>query len=421
MNKDYKVGIIGVGYVGIQLVIQFAKKKIYVECYDKDYDKIKKIKSGKSPFSYINDSVFKKISKNISINKNFKSITKCDAIILCLPTPLRKNKPDLSQIKDVWNELKNFIRKNQLIILESTSYPGTTEEIFVKYLKSNFELGKNIFLAYSPERENPGDKNFEFSKIPKIVSGINEKSKLLAGRLYSKIVNKVVYVDKIKIAEMAKLLENIYRSVNIALVNELKIFSKRINIDINKVIDAAKTKPFGFQEFRPGPGVGGHCIPIDPLYLSWLAKKHSFNTKFIELASRTNIQTTKWTINQIKKIIKNKKIKKILILGIAYKKNIEDTRESSGVKIFEKLKENKEQIEYCDPFVNKYKFNINNKPVFINSKKNIENVFKKYDCFILCADHDVFNYKKLNKTNKYIIDLRARFSNEKDNKKIIYV
>ncbi len=421
MNKDYKVGIIGVGYVGIQLVIQFAKKKIYVECYDKDYDKIKKIKSGKSPFSYINDSVFKKISKNISINKNFKSITKCDAIILCLPTPLRKNKPDLSQIKDVWNELKNFIRKNQLIILESTSYPGTTEEIFVKYLKSNFELGKNIFLAYSPERENPGDKNFEFSKIPKIVSGINEKSKLLAGRLYSKIVNKVVYVDKIKIAEMAKLLENIYRSVNIALVNELKIFSKRINIDINKVIDAAKTKPFGFQEFRPGPGVGGHCIPIDPLYLSWLAKKHSFNTKFIELASRTNIQTTKWTINQIKKIIKNKKIKKILILGIAYKKNIEDTRESSGVKIFEKLKENKKQIEYCDPFVNKYEFNINNKPVFINSKKNSENVFKKYDCFILCADHDVFNYKKLNKTNKYIIDLRARFSNEKDNKKIIYV
>ena len=421
MNKDYKVGIIGVGYVGIQLVIQFAKKKIYVECYDKDYDKIKKIKSGKSPFSYINDSVFKKISKNISINKNFKSITKCDAIILCLPTPLRKNKPDLSQIKDVWNELKNFIRKNQLIILESTSYPGTTEEIFVKYLKSNFELGKNIFLAYSPERENPGDKNFEFSKIPKIVSGINEKSKLLAGRLYSKIVNKVVYVDKIKIAEMAKLLENIYRSVNIALVNELKIFSKRINIDINKVIDAAKTKPFGFQEFRPGPGVGGHCIPIDPLYLSWLAKKHSFNTKFIELASRTNIQTTKWTINQIKKIIKNKKIKKILILGIAYKKNIEDTRESSGVKIFEKLKENKEQIEYCDPFVNKYEFNINNKPVFINSKKNSESVFKKYDCFILCADHDVFNYKKLNKTNKYIIDLRARFSNEKDNKKIIYV
>ena len=186
MNKDYKVGIIGVGYVGIQLVIQFAKKKIYVECYDKDYDKIKKIKSGKSPFSYINDSVFKKISKNISINKNFKSITKCDAIILCLPTPLRKNKPDLSQIKDVWNELKNFIRKNQLIILESTSYPGTTEEIFVKYLKSNFELLKNIFLAYSPERENPGDKNFEFSKIP-IVSGINEKSKLLAGRLYSKL------------------------------------------------------------------------------------------------------------------------------------------------------------------------------------------------------------------------------------------
>ena len=421
MNKDYKVGIIGVGYVGIQLVIQFAKKKIYVECYDKDYDKIKKIKSGKSPFSYINDSVFKKISKNISINKNFKSITKCDAIILCLPTPLRKNKPDLSQIKDVWNELKNFIRKNQLIILESTSYPGTTEEIFVKYLKSNFELGKDIFLAYSPERENPGDKNFKFIRIPKIVAGINEKSKILAGKLYSKIVNKVVFVDNIKIAEMAKLLENIYRSVNIALVNELKIFSRKININIHKVIDAAKTKPFGFQEFRPGPGVGGHCIPIDPLYLSWLAKKHKFNTKFIELASKTNIQTTKWTINQIGKIIKNKKIKKILILGIAYKKNIEDTRESSGVKIFQKLKENKEQIDYCDPYVNKYEFKIKNKLVFINSKKNSENVFKKYDCFIICADHDVFNYKKLNKTNKYIIDLRAKFLNEKNNKKIINI
>lgn len=421
MKKNLKIGIIGVGYVGIQLVIQFAKKKFHIECYDKDYNKIKKIKSGKSPFSYISDDIFKKISKNISINKNFNSITKCDVIIICLPTPLKKNKPDLSQIKNVWNKLKSFIRKNQLIILESTSYPGTTEEIFLKYLKSNFKLGKDIFLAYSPERENPGDKNFKFSKIPKIVSGINEKSKILAGKLYSKIVNKVVYVDNIKIAEMAKLLENIYRSVNIALVNELKIFLNKINIDIYKVIDAAKTKPFGFQEFRPGPGVGGHCIPIDPLYLSWLAKKYNFKTKFIELASKTNIQTTKWTINQINRIIKNKKIKKILVLGIAYKKNIEDTRESSGIKIFEKLKENKEQVDYCDPFVDKQEFNINNKLMLINSKKNNENIFKKYDCFIICADHDVFDYKKLSKTNKFIIDLRARYLNEKNNEKIITI
>ena len=420
-KKKFKIGIIGVGYVGIQLVIEFEKKKFLIECFDQDFKKLKKIKSGKSPFSYIDNSVFKEISKNLFINNNFKNISKCDVIIMCLPTPLKNNKPDLSPIKNVWNNIKKLIRPNQLIILESTSYPGTTEEIFVNYLKSKFKLDQNIFLAYSPERENPGDKKFKFKQIPKIVSGIDQNSKRLAGILYSQIVNKVIFVDSIRIAEMAKLLENIYRSVNIALINELKIFSKRINININKVIDAAKTKPFGFHEFRPGPGVGGHCIPIDPLYLSWIAKKNNFNTKFIKLASKTNIQTTQWTIKQINKVIKSKKIRRILLLGIAYKKNIEDTRESSGIKIFQKLKENKISIDYCDPFVKKHKFRINNKLLAINSKKNNGNVFKKYDCFIVCSDHDIFNYKKLNKTNKYIIDLRARFINEKNNKMIISI
>jgi UDP-N-acetyl-D-glucosamine dehydrogenase len=418
-NREIKIGIIGVGYVGIKLVIEFTNKNFKVLCFDKDIKKLQKIKSGISPFSYIKNSIFKKVSKNIIINNDFKKIPECDVIIICLPTPLKNNKPDLSQIKNTWKKIKNNIREFQIIILESTTYPGTTEEIFLKYLRSKFNIDKNIFLSYSPERENPGDNKFSFSNIPKIVSGIDLNSKKLCEMVYSNIVKKVIPVKNIKVAEMSKLLENIYRSVNIALINELKMLSSKLDINLNDVIDAAKTKPFGFQEFRPGPGVGGHCIPIDPLYLSWIAKKKRFKTKFIDLASTTNVETTRWVINKIKQNLKKKKISKILLLGIAYKKNIEDTRESSGVKIYEHFKKNRCRIDYCDPYVKNQEFRINTKKLVIKSIKNNLSIFKNYDAFILCADHDIFDYEKLIKLNKPIFDLRGRYHKKNVNNKNI--
>ena len=408
-KRKINIGVIGVGYVGIKLVLEFAKKNFSVYCFDQDFQKLKKIKSGNSPFSYIKNEEFIKIKKKIIINKDFKKIPNCDVIIICLPTPLKYNKPDLSQITNTWLKIKNLIKKNQLIVLESTTYPGTTEEIFLKHLSLKFKIDENIFLSYSPERENPGDKKFAFKQIPKIVSGIGKNSKILCGQLYSNIVNKVVYVESIKVAEMSKLLENIYRSVNIALINELKMLSYKLKINLHDVIDAAKTKPFGFQEFRPGPGVGGHCIPIDPLYLSWIAKKKNFETKFIELASKTNVQTTKWTINKILFNLKKKNIKNILLLGIAYKKNIEDTRESSGIKIFEYFRNNNFKIDYCDPYIKRHDFKIKKKNKIIKSINYSFTLFKKYDAFILCTDHDVFNFKKLVKLNKTIFDLRGRY------------
>ena len=222
-------------------------------------------------------------------------------------------------------------------------------------------------------------------------------------------MNKVIYVESIKVAEMSKLLENIYRSVNIALINELKMLSYKLKINLHDVIDAAKTKPFGFQEFRPGPGVGGHCIPIDPLYLSWIAKKKKFNTKFIELSSKTNSQTIKWTINKILFNLRKRNIKKILLLGIAYKKNIEDTRESSGIKIFEYFGNNNFKIDYCDPYIKEHNFIIKKKNKIVKSINYNFTLFKNYDAFIICADHDVFNFRKLVKLNKTIFDLRGRY------------
>ena len=408
-GRDFKIGVIGVGYVGINLVLEFANKNFKIYCFDKDFDKLKKIRSGISPFSYINNDKFSKLKKKIVINRDFKKIADCDAIIICLPTPLRYNKPDLSQIIETWDKIKKYIRKYQLLILESTTYPGTTEQIFLTNLKSRFTIDKDIFLSYSPERENPGDNKFSFNQIPKVVSGIGINSKYLSGNLYSKIIKKIVYVKNIKVAEMSKLLENIYRSVNIALINELKMLSHKLEINLHDVIDAAKTKPFGFQEFRPGPGVGGHCIPIDPLYLSWIAKKKNFKTKFIELASKTNIQTTKWTINNIKLNLRKKKIRKVLLLGIAYKKNIEDTRESSAIKIFENLRSGNFKVDYCDPYVKKHDFNIKGRKKIIKSMDNNFSLFKNYDAFILCADHNIFDYQKLIKLNKVIFDLRGRY------------
>ena len=405
-NRQLSIGIIGLGYVGLKLLLQFASKKFKVSGFDNDLKKIRDLKKSKSPISYITNKDINKIKKYTKFfGGDFKNINNCDVIIICLPTPLNsKNKPDLSHIKKCMLNLHKYLKKGQSIILESTTYPGTTEEVVASKLRK-FQLGENFFVGYSPERENPGSKEFSFWNTPKIVSGYTKNCQLIVNSLYKKIVKKTIKSKKIEYAETAKIFENVYRSVNIALVNELKFILRKMKLDINHVIDLAKTKPFGFSEFRPGPGVGGHCIPIDPLYLSWAAKKKGYNTEFIELASKVNLNTTAKIFKELKKIIFKQRNKKILIIGLSYKKNIEDTRESAGVKFFTKLLDENFKVNFLDYLVNK--INLNGK-TYKSMKLNYKNL-SRFGVVIICSDHDIYNYEKIYKFSNLIVDLRNRY------------
>ncbi|MBC8303064.1 MAG: nucleotide sugar dehydrogenase [Pelagibacterales bacterium] len=405
-EKKLSIGIIGLGYVGLKLLLQFANKKFEVYGFDNDLKKIKGLKKNKSPISYIKNKDINRVNKYTKYySDNFTNTKNCDVIIICLPTPLNsKNKPDLSHIKNCMMYLQKHLRKGQSIILESTTYPGTTEEIVASKLKK-FKIGENFFVGYSPERENPGSKKFSFWNTPKIVSGYTKNCQKIVNNLYKKIVKKTIKSKKIEYAETAKIFENVYRSVNIALVNELKFILKKMKLDINHVIDLAKTKPFGFSEFRPGPGVGGHCIPIDPLYLSWAAKRKGYNTEFIELASKVNLDTTTKIFKELKKIIFKKKNKKVLIVGLSYKKNIEDTRESAGVKFFTKLLKENIKVSFLDYLA--HKIELKGK-IYKSIKLNYKNL-SKFGVIIICSDHDFYNYEKIYKYSNLVVDLRNRY------------
>lgn len=410
-KKQLNIAVFGIGYVGIKLVLALAEKNCNVTCFDQDKKKLRKISESKSPFSYIPDKTIKKIRKRLFFENNYKDVAKADIIIMCLPTPLTNNKPDLSSIKKCWIDIKKFVKKGQLIILESTTYPGCTEEIFLNELKKRFKIDNDFFLSYSPERENPGDAEFNFKNTPKVVSGINKNSLELCNNFYKIITKKTVLSPSIKIAEMSKLLENIYRSINIALINELKIATHNLDINIYDVIKIASTKPFGFQKFVPGPGTGGHCIPIDPLYFSWYSKKMGFDVKFIKLSSQINSFRTSWIIKKILELAKKFIKPKILLLGLSYKKNIEDTRESASIKIFEKLKEKNFNIDFCDPYNKNYLFYFRKRKKIINSKKFNDSLLNKYNMIILATDHDKFNYNSIKKSKKLVIDLRGKYKN----------
>jgi len=404
-SKKIKIAIIGLGYVGLNLLIKFAKKKINIVGLDRNIERISLLKDSKSPISYIKNKEINSIKKFTYYSSNLKNIMSCDFIIICLPTPLdKKNKPDLSHIIECMTKIKKFLKKGQTIILESTTYPGTTENIILKNLK-NFTVGKNFFLGYSPEREDPGSKKFNIYNTPKIVSGYTKDCLKIINSLYSNIIKKTVVSKNIKNAEASKIFENIYRSVNIALVNEMRFLLETLKIDINEIIDLAKTKPFGYSEFRPGPGVGGHCIPIDPLYLSWIAEKHGYKSEFIKLASFVNIKTTKLLAKKIIDNAKNKKNKKILMVGLSYKKNIDDTRESASIKILNILERKGFEVYFLDKFVKNVK--INNKPRV--SIKNDYKLLKKFSITIIGTDHDYFNYKKIFTNSNLIIDLRNKY------------
>lgn len=396
-SRTAHVGIIGLGYVGLPLAIEFRKAGLHVTGFDLDKNKILMLKKGKSYIKHIDVSsliVPCESEAEFIPTSDFTGLRYMDCIVICVPTPLNKyREPDISYVMNTTKTIARYLQKEQLIILESTTYPGTTDEDMREVLeKDGLKAGKDFYLAFSPEREDPNNKDFSTSTIPKVVGGYTNKCLAAAKALYDMIVVKTVPVSSTRVAEAAKLLENIYRSVNIALVNELKVLFDKMGIDVWEVIEAAKTKPFGFQAFYPGPGLGGHCIPIDPFYLTWKARKYDFSTRFIELAGEINTSMPDYVMKAVMRALNDacKPIKgaKILILGLSYKANIDDDRESPAYRLMDKLEALGAKISYNDPYV----------PIIRPSREFAKYAGKKskaitgaYDLLLIVTAHDEYS------------------------------
>ncbi len=417
----YKVAIIGLGYVGLPLYLLCIKKNIDVFGYDLDKKKIDQLKKNISYNLDIECSELRKIKKkNIFNMDQTKNIPSRNIIIFCLPTPVtKKNDPDMSFIKNALYKISNLINNNTLLIIESTVYPGATREIFEEIVNKKLKRKKvNINYGFSSERISPGQKDnskytINYQDIPKVISANTSLSLKKMNNFYKILFSKTFLAKSIEVAEMSKLLENSYRSVNIGLVNEFKVICKKNGINIHDVISAASTKPFGFTTFNPGPGVGGHCIPIDPLFVSWYAKKKGTSAHFIELARKKNLNITNWVIKEIMKITNNLKIKKpkLLIIGAAYKANVNDYRESPTLKIIEKIKSHKILVDYFDPFIPQVL--LKNKNIF--SIKNLNSI-SRYDIVILATNHSKLPYKKILDKSKILVDTRGQYKGNKSKK-----
>lgn len=412
-NHSAAVGVIGLGYVGLPLVIQFVKAGFNATGFDLDEEKIKCLNNGKSYIKHIPVDAIKELKNNISFKAttNFSALKDMDCIIICVPTPLTKQRePDLSYVLNTTRTIAKHLRKGQLIVLESTTYPGTTDQDMRKVLEdTGLKAGKDFFLAFSPEREDPNNNNFSTRTIPKIVGGYTPNCLAVADALYSAVVERTVPVSSTRVAEAAKLLENIYRAVNIALVNELKVLFDRMDIDIYEVIEAAKTKPFGFQAFYPGPGLGGHCIPIDPFYLTWKAREYDFHTRFIELAGEINTSMPYYVVGKVTDALnrQGKSIgdSRILVLGLAYKKDIDDTRESPSLKLIELMSEHGAHVDFNDPYIphakkmRMYDLKKSSVPITADS-------LKSYDCVVVATDHSCYDYNFILKHSSLVVDTR---------------
>ncbi len=414
-SKKANIGIIGMGYVGIPLGLEFSRNGFVVIGFDKDEKRVKDINAGKQVMKHIASAEMKEfIENNGSSTNEFSKIKNVDCLIICVPTPLDEHEqPDMSYVENATQEIEKYLKKGQLIVLESTTYPGTTREVVKPILeKSKMKAGKDFFLAYSPEREDPGNKEFSVSKIPKVMGGYTNNCLKVTSLLYKNIVTKTVEVSSMETAEATKLMENIFRAVNIAMVNELKLVLDRMDVNIWEVVDAAKTKPFGFMPFYPGPGMGGHCIPIDPFYLSWKAKEYNTEAKFIELAGEINRKMSENIAHRIGRSLndhkKSVKGSNIMILGVAYKKDIDDIRESPALRIMELLEYKGAKVCYHDPYVKKVK-SLKNTDF---TKKNIE----KQDLILITTDHTNVDYDLLAKHAKLIIDTRNRMATVKNPK-----
>lgn len=418
------VGIIGLGYVGLPLAIRSAVVGYKVIGFDIDAAKTKMLDSGKSYIAHISaNDVVQALKSGMETTTDFSRISEVDSIIICVPTPLNKyREPDLSYIINTLDSIIPYLKKNQMLSLESTTYPGTTdEEVVPRIEKQGFKVGEDFYVVFSPEREDPGNPHYTTATIPKVVGGYTPACLKAGVEFYAQVVDQVIPVSSTKVSEMTKLLENIHRSVNIGLVNEMKIIADKMDIDIHEVIKAAATKPFGFTPYYPGPGLGGHCIPIDPFYLTWKAKEFGLHTRFIELAGEINSSMPEWVLGKItlglnmhKKSIHGSKI---LVIGLAYKKNIDDMRESPSVEIMEQLIALGATIEYHDNFIAEFPHMRKHYIPLKNTPINPA-VIKQFDCVVIVTDHDYINYEEILDNAQLIVDTRGRLNHVKSPKLI---
>ena len=415
-TKEAIVGIIGLGYVGLPLANSFTSKNIKVIGFDIDEEKIKFIEKNSSYINHISNETILEMKSNGSFKatSDFSELVKVDIIIICVPTPLTQfRQPDLRPVLDTANTVSKYLRKGQLVVLESSTYPGTTDEQLSETLeKSGLKSGIDFFLAYSPEREDPGNKNFSTSSIPKVVGADTSESLKLVLALYETVISEVVSVSSSRTAEAVKLTENIFRSVNIALVNELKVVFDAMGIDVWEVIDAASTKPFGYMPFYPGPGLGGHCIPIDPFYLTYKAREFGISTRFIELAGEINTAMPDYVVNKISLALNNFLGKplsssKIIIIGLSYKKDLDDMRETPSVVIMKQLMSQGADVEFHDPFLDTIGA-LRDHPE-LNGKKGIElnaKNIEQADVVVICTNHTPIDYGLIASSSKVIVDTR---------------
>lgn len=419
-NRRAVVGIVGLGYVGIPLALRFADAGFRVLGFDIDHGRVAELNAGRSPIKHIeSESVAAIVAGGFQATADFSRIGEVDAIIICVPTPLsRHREPDLSFIVSTMDTISPHLRAGQLLSLESTTWPGTTEEVLRPYVdRRGLRVGEDFFLVYSPEREDPGNPNFTTRTIPKVVGGTTPACRAAGEALYGAVIDEVVPVSSTQAAELTKLLENIHRSVNIGLVNEMKIIADRMGIDIFEVVGAAATKPFGFTPYYPGPGIGGHCIPIDPFYLTWKAREYGLNTRFIELAGEVNRDMPQWVVAKVADALNGRRKalngSRVLALGIAYKRDVDDMRESPSVFVMEILRDRGALVDYSDPNVPAFP-RMREHHFDLKSVDLTPETIAAYDCVVLLTDHSGFDYDMILEHAKLVVDTRGRYRNADD-------
>jgi UDP-N-acetyl-D-glucosamine dehydrogenase len=419
-SKKVVVGVMGLGYVGLPLAREFVSAGIKVIGLDIDEPKVKKLNAGKSILKTVSHESVKKMVKSGKFRAaaDMSEIRKVDAVLICVPTPLTENRePDMQYVEGSCRTIAKYLRRGQLISLESTTYPGTTRELMKPILEAGgLKAGKDFYLAFSPEREDPGNKHFNTRTIPKVVGGFTPMCRQLAQKLYGLAIDTMVPVSSLEAAEAAKILENTYRCINIAMVNELKMLFDRMGIDVWEVIRAASTKPFGYHPFYPGPGLGGHCIPIDPFYLTWKARQYGMPTRFIELAGEINTDMPHYVVHKVMEALnarrKSLNGSKVLLLGLAYKPDIDDVRESPSLELIELLKEGGAKVDYNDPYIRQThkmrEYDLKMKSVPLTASR-----LKSYDCVLISTNHSDYDYKWIVKNAKLVVDSRNATANVK--------
>jgi UDP-N-acetyl-D-glucosamine dehydrogenase len=415
-QKQALIGIIGLGYVGLPLLLRFGEVGFKILGFDSDAQKVDSLNRGKSYIKHISSDGIANLcqTSQLEATTDMQRLSEPDVLLICVPTPLDANRePDLKYVVNSTRLIAASMRPGQLISLESTTYPCTTDEVMLPLLPESLQVGKDYYLVYSPEREDPGNTQFEVRTIPKVVGGMTPACLECGVALYSQIIDKVVPVSSTRAAELSKILENTYRAVNIALVNELKMLCLRMGIDIFEVIEASKTKPFGFQAFYPGPGLGGHCIPIDPFYLTWKAREYDFSTRFIELAGDINSNMPYFVVTRLMEVLnehgKALKNSKILVLGLAYKKDIDDNRESPAMKIIQILKEKGAVVDYNDPHIPHFAGMRHYPGVELSSVPLSDAVLESADCILLVTDHSAYDCGWIAAKGRLIVDTRNAF------------